>query len=82
VRCLILRISGCGGQECVGFPIFACGSVLFESYLLCFVLLDSGSLSLSLSLCPRFFVVAAAGTNHKGQIGSSNRREKTRQEER
>jgi hypothetical protein len=50
VRCLILRISGCGGQECVGFPIFACGSVLFESYLLCFVLLDSGSLSLSLSL--------------------------------
>jgi hypothetical protein len=70
VRCLILRISGCGGQECVGFPIFACGSVLFES------------LSLSLSLCPRFFVVAAAGTNHKGQIGSSNRREKTRQEER
>jgi hypothetical protein len=69
VRCLILRISGCGGQECVEFPIFACGSVLFESYLLCFVLLDSGSLSLSLSLslfvCPRFFVAAAAGTNHK-----------------
>lgn len=32
MRCLILRISGCGGLECVGFPIFACGSVLLSRF--------------------------------------------------
>ncbi len=78
MRCLILRISGCGGLECVGFPIFACGSVLLSRVWFFW----TPDLSLSLFVCPRFFVAAGGGTNHKGQIGSSNRREKTRQEER